>query len=147
LDIWPCFGVGAGCRLGRHQRLVDGDRRRSAGGVRTLMARERLCKTCRGWHALDAWPEECWQPRNVARADFPTPQISGDSMSPVKSMVDGLHYDSKSALRRTYRDKGYIELGNDHLPERAPQRLPKPERMGKIKTAMEKAGVWDQLRD
>lgn len=89
---------------------------------------------------------ECYVWDIKPRADFPTPQISGDGMDGVKSMVDGKMYDSKSALRRTYRDKGYIELGNEHAPV-SPPKPDKKAREAGIVGAMKKSGLWDQLRD
>lgn len=111
------------------------------------MARERLCKVCGGWHRLDAWPSECFVERRVARADFPTPMMSLDSMDPLRSMVDGQLYDSKSALRRSYRERGYIEIGNEtqKMPE-PPKGDPKARKQAVV-TGLKKAGVWDELRD
>ena len=51
--------------------------------------------------------------RQPARSDLPIPMISRDQMDPVQSMLDGKMYDSKSALRSTYRQAGVIEVGND----------------------------------
>lgn len=59
-----------------------------------------------------------------AVSDLPAPQIITDSVE-VKSMVDGKIYTSKSALRRSYREKGYIEVGNEKL---TPPPKPKPDR-------------------
>lgn len=62
--------------------------------------------------------------RRPARSALPMPMISGDHMDPVQSQLDGKYYDSKSALRRTYKQAGVVEVGND------PARLrpaPKPK--------------------
>lgn len=48
-----------------------------------------------------------------ARGAFPAPRIQSDAMEPVVSMLDGKKYDSKSALRSTYRRAGVVEVGND----------------------------------
>ena len=47
------------------------------------------------------------------RSSHASPAVIGDSMAPVRSMLDGEHYDSKSALRATYRRAGVTEVGND----------------------------------
>lgn len=72
-----------------------------------------------------------------ARSDLPFPRVMSDVMEPVQSMLDGKYYDSKSALRATYRATGHIEVGND--PQRlAPRKKPKPDRR-QIKTTLERA--------
>ncbi|QQO30731.1 hypothetical protein JJC00_18780 [Bradyrhizobium diazoefficiens] len=48
-----------------------------------------------------------------ARSSLPAPRIASDVMEPVQSMLDGKLYDSKSALRSTYRQAGVTEIGND----------------------------------
>jgi hypothetical protein len=40
--------------------------------------------------------------------------IKFDTMAPVQSMLDGQMYDSKAALRRTYKQAGVVEVGNDN---------------------------------
>jgi len=47
------------------------------------------------------------------RAGFPAPYLNRDGMDPLMSMADGKLYESKSAMRRAYRELGYEELGND----------------------------------
>jgi hypothetical protein len=47
------------------------------------------------------------------RSSHASPAVIGDSMAPLRSMLDGRHYDSKSALRATYRRAGVTEVGND----------------------------------
>lgn len=37
-----------------------------------------------------------------------------DGCDPIKSMVDGTVYESKSAYRRHLKQNGYIEVGNDY---------------------------------
>ena len=39
----------------------------------------------------------------------------------IESMVDGRVYDSKSALRRSYKEQGYIEKGDDRVQRAKPQ--------------------------
>ena len=48
-----------------------------------------------------------------ARSDVACPMLIRDQMDPIKSMVDGKLYDSKSHLRRHYKSERVIELGND----------------------------------
>lgn len=71
------------------------------------------------------------------RSDLPFPRIMSDVMEPVQSMLDGKMYDSKSALRATYRANGCVEVGND--PSRLkPRQKVKPDRR-QIKTTLDKA--------
>lgn len=58
--------------------------------------------------------------RQPARSHLPMPMISGDHMDPVQSQLDGRFYDSKSALRRTYKQAGVVEVGNDPARLRPP---------------------------
>jgi hypothetical protein len=39
-----------------------------------------------------------------------------DHIDPIQGMHDGKMYDSKAALRKSYREGGYIEVGNDIEP-------------------------------
>ena len=71
------------------------------------------------------------------RSHLPCPRICIDTMAPVQSMLDGKMYDSKSALRATYKAAGVIEVGND--PSRFAQRKkPKIDRR-KVRDTIEKA--------
>jgi len=70
---------------------------------------------------------ECMPEAVGARSDaLPVPIYIADGMPAVKSMADGVHYDSKSAIRASYRNGPirYEEVGNDtaHLRHRAPSR-------------------------
>lgn len=56
----------------------------------------------------------------VSRSNFPSPYVVSDALPDLRSMADGKIYDSKSAMRREYKRRGLIELGNDaptHTPE------------------------------
>lgn len=66
------------------------------------------------------------------------PGIIRDTMEPLKSMSDGRMYDSKSALRRAYREQGYVELGNDAPTQNAPFQ-PSPDTEAELNRA------WDML--
>lgn len=106
------------------------------------MARERFCDHCRKWHRLDEpWPVACMDFRDPPF--LPAPYIISDGMAPVKSMLDGKTYDSKSALRRTYRDAGVKEVGNDVATERKPPPSPVDRRQvrASVGKALAKAGL------
>ncbi len=55
----------------------------------------------------------------------------------IESMVDGKTYYSKSKLRRSYKEQGYIEKGNDRLP--IPKQETDEERLADIRADAEKA--------
>jgi hypothetical protein len=101
--------------------------------------RQRYCKYCSGWHDIEAWPDNCCPPREFTRSDYPAPMVIADTMAPVQSQLDGKYYDSKAALRSTYKQAGVIEVGND--PQRFKPRArekAKPDRQA-IKNAVERA--------
>lgn len=98
--------------------------------------RERFCRLCGNWHSLEAWPSAC-TPVETARSALPVPFVASDGMRPVQSMLDGKMYDSKSALRATYRAAGMIEVGNDASRLR-PKSAPAPDREG-IRASLRKA--------
>lgn len=67
------------------------------------------------------------------------PMLALDTMEPVQSMLDGKMYDSKAALRATYRAAGVTEVGNDpSIMDPKPFEKPKPDRK-KIKEAVGRA--------
>jgi hypothetical protein len=79
------------------------------------MARSRLCRCCKDFHDLDAaWPVECYGHFGVV-AGQSGPAIISDNIDAFQSMADGRFYDSKSAYRRTLRDRGLIEVGNEKV--------------------------------
>jgi len=82
-------------------------------------------------------PVEALPQAEVARSHLPTPRIAGDSMAPVQSMLDGRMYDSKSALRSTYKAAGVVEVGNDPARLR-PREKPKVDRQA-MKATLERA--------
>lgn len=80
------------------------------------------------------------QPRpepEYKRSHLPAPRIASDHMDPVQSQLDGRLYDSKSALRATYRQAGMIEVGND--PQRFKKRIKHKTTRAEIKQVVEKA--------
>lgn len=99
---------------------------------------QRLCRMCRNWHDVDAWPVECYSLPPQGQSDaLPVPNVITDTMEPVQSMLDGKMYTSKSALRSTYKAAGVVEVGNDPARHR-----PKPKRKAdrkEIRTSIEKA--------
>jgi len=60
----------------------------------------------------------------ASRSHLPSPTIITDHMKPVQSMLDGQIYDSKSALRATYKQAGVEELGNDAPLTKNPAKKP-----------------------
>jgi hypothetical protein len=77
------------------------------------MAVYRTCKACGDLHDIYNWPDNHREWVMDNRSDLAAPMIIRDGMDAVKSMLDGQMYDSKSRLRRTYKDAGVIEVGND----------------------------------
>jgi hypothetical protein len=71
------------------------------------------------------------------RSDLPFPMVVSDTMDPVQSQVDGKVYDSKSAIRASYRAHDVTEVGNDAARFRTKVK-PKVER-SKIKATVERA--------
>lgn len=56
------------------------------------------------------------------------PMIISDTMDPIQSMLDGKMYDSKSRLRRTYKEGGVTEVGNDSsVMDPKPFKKPRPD--------------------
>lgn len=103
------------------------------------MARQRLCKVCGSWHDVEAWPHNCLPERNWKRSDLPGPMLIRDSMDPVRSMLDGKMYDSKAALRSTYKAAGVTEVGNDSsVTNPKPMSKQKPKR-AEIRKSLDKA--------
>ena len=74
---------------------------------------ERWCKICKGWHDPENWPHNCMPEAMGVRGNHAAPRLIIDTMEPVQSMLDGKMYDSKSNLRRTYKEAGVTEVGND----------------------------------
>lgn len=107
------------------------------------MPRQRLCKVCGQWHALDEpWPEACSQHVSRPTHGLSVPMVNFDTMNPVQSMTNGLYYDSKAALRAEYRRSGVVEVGND-VPEERPQidwAKQKKDRKATIGKALSRAG-------
>lgn len=100
------------------------------------MARQRLCKVCGEWHDMDKpWPHNCTEHTQSKAAAFPTPMMIIDTMDPVRSMTNGLYYDSKSAMRSEYKRAGVVEVGND-----VPTEKPKTDHVARRKAVKESVG-------
>lgn len=83
------------------------------------------------------------EPALHARSAHGCPMVIGDTMDPVQSMLDGKLYDSKRALRATYRAAGVTEVGKDPSIYRKKAR-PKPDRKAireSIGKAFSRAGL------
>lgn len=96
------------------------------------------------WFVLDDGREvyrkvDTYEPK---RSHLPTPYAVSDSMDAVQSQLDGKFYDSKSALRATYKAAGVIEVGNDaQRLRKRPKTLPDKQGIrDSIKKAVERAG-------
>lgn len=102
-------------------------------------SRARYCRKCKKFHDVDAWPEECFEDQDDKRSSLASPTFIRDCMDPVQSMVDGKQYDSKSALRASYKANGVVEVGDDSSvlnPKRAPKKKPKRD---EVKASVDKA--------
>lgn len=96
---------------------------------------ERLCRVCKGWHDLsEPWPRACVIVAPDRRSPLATPMVVADGIE-VQSMVDGRMYTSKRALRQSYRENGFVEVG-DQKQTAAPR--PKSDRAA-IRHSMRKA--------
>jgi hypothetical protein len=62
-----------------------------------------------------------------ARGSLPAPMVIGDNIE-LRSMTDGQMYTSKAALRRAYRQQGYIEVGDAWDKQIPTPPKPKPDR-------------------
>lgn len=74
------------------------------------------------------------------RSNLPCPQLIRDCIE-LRSMVDNKIYTSKAALRQSYKDKGYIEVGNEEPvlgPRVKPDRKAIRDSIGK---ALNRAGL------
>lgn len=84
-----------------------------------LRGSDRWDSASRAWVPAAEWQERQWAREDAAFArranqgELQCPQVIFDSMRSVQSQVDGRHYDSKSAIRRHYKQSGVIEVGNE----------------------------------
>lgn len=102
----------------------------------------RKCKTCGGDHPLDQWPGNCMPEPNWNESDLPVcRQFISDNLESlgglngIQCQASGIHFTSKSKLRREYKARGMQEIGNE---KQKPFVKPKPDRK-QIKEALHKA--------
>lgn len=116
------------------------------------MSRERFCKHCTGWHDLsEPWPVECRvQTVSKMSQNLAAPMIMCDTMDThLQSMADGKHYDSKAAMRHSYKDNPqgirYTEVGDDaSVMTPSERKQVKPDRgdiQRSVQTAFSQAGL------
>ncbi len=100
--------------------------------------RERFCRTCRGWHGVEAWPFECLPQAPQAQSTaIPVPYFISDTTEPLQHPIDGKFYTSKSTFSKITRQAGAIEVGNDPARLR-PREKPKTDRKV-LRDSLEKA--------
>jgi hypothetical protein len=101
--------------------------------------RATWCSACETTHEQFPAYEICPKYSFPKTSHLPSPMIIGDTMEAVQSMLDGKMYESKSALRRTYKQAGVNEVGNDSsIMNPKPKKKPKPN-MKAIGDSVEKA--------
>lgn len=80
---------------------------------------ERWDRLAGAWVRADIWQEVQWLREEMAfqrkanQGELCCPNVIGDSMKETQSQLTGKYYDSKSSIRREYKEKGMIEVGND----------------------------------
>lgn len=82
---------------------------------------ERYDRPSFAWIPADEWLRRHWEredrifAKRANQGELKTPMLISDSLGlrGVQSQVDGREYDSKSNLRKHYRQSGVIEVGND----------------------------------
>ena len=106
--------------------------------------RQRYCRKCGDWHALDAWPVSCYGEAPEGRSDaIPVPYFISDTQEPLQSMADGKYYSSKSAMRASYKPSGnpdgksYVEIGTEYDKPYVPP--PMKDTSKDIETSLRKA--------
>lgn len=89
----------------------------------------RLCKFCDELHDIHNWPDNHREWVMDNRSELAAPMIITDSMKPIQGMHDGRIYDSKRALRASYRDHGVVEVGDDSsVTAPKPRQKKRPDR-------------------
>lgn len=92
------------------------------GERRDLLRSERYDRPSFAWIGEEEWQRRQWEredrifAKRANQGELCAPTILSDSLGGVKgvqSQADGRFYDSKSNLRRHYREAGVIEVGND----------------------------------
>lgn len=73
-------------------------------------------------------------------SDLPCPTIISDQIE-LRSMVDNQIYTSKSALRRSYRENGYVEVGNEEQKPKAPFKPDRKAIKDSVRRAASRVGI------
>jgi hypothetical protein len=92
------------------------------------------------YHLIDWSKPLAVEPRRCERgprSSLPFPMVLSDTMEPVQSQLDGRIYDSKSAIRATYKNAGVIEVGTDSARFKKPKKK-RPDRQA-IRDSIERA--------
>jgi hypothetical protein len=103
------------------------------------------CKTCGGMHETSHWPHNCMPEQFDLAHEYAGIGIISDNLESIGGLngiqcqASGLRFTSKSKMRREYKARGVIEVGNE------PQRMkeftkPKPDRKA-IRDAVRRA-TW-----
>jgi hypothetical protein len=82
---------------------------------------ERWDSFSKSWVRADEWQRRQWEredavfARRANQGQLTAPMIISDGLGlhGLQSQVDGKQYDSKSNMRRHYRQSGVVEVGND----------------------------------
>jgi hypothetical protein len=76
-----------------------------------------------------------------AQSDLPTPTVIHDNIE-VQSQADGLWYSSKSALRKSYKHHGVIEVGDARAQTiKPPVKKSKAQRRKEVRDAVRKSAA------
>lgn len=117
-----------------------------------LRGSDRWDRPSMAWVRADEWQRRQWEreDRIFAKAanqgELCAPMFITDGQGGInglQSMLNGKHYDSKSNMRRHYRDEGATEVGNDPSIHRPQQRWRDPQQDKKIEAALGRA--WNRV--
>jgi hypothetical protein len=100
-----------------------------------MSLRYRVCPDCGEMHDVHDWPDN----HRFWNEVLCTPSVISDVQPPTMSMGNGKIYDSKSEMRKHYKQDGWVEVGNDPARLRPFKRPPTDRRA--IKDAIEKAAA------
>jgi hypothetical protein len=101
------------------------------------------CKVCGDMHDVYNWPGNHMPEQYDLRSELGAPYFISDNLESlgglngIQCQASGLHFTSKSKLRREYKARNVIEVGNDPARNK-PFVKPKPDRK-QIKEALHKA--------
>ncbi len=112
------------------------------------MTPSRRCKQLsaayRENYKLIDWSKELGTERKerivLPRSSLPAPMVIGDAIE-VKSMADEEFYTSKAKLRRSYRELGYIEIGNEVQKPLTRKRASKSDISDSVEKAFARTGI------